>query len=30
MQDLHHRGEIVDIFPYRSSSRLRGMDEELR
>jgi isocitrate dehydrogenase kinase/phosphatase len=30
MQDLHNRGEVVDIFPYRSSSRLRGMDEELR
>ena len=28
MQDLHHRGEVVDIFPYRSSSRLRGSDEE--
>ncbi len=30
MQDLHHRGEVVDIFPYRSSSRLRGSDEELQ
>jgi isocitrate dehydrogenase kinase/phosphatase len=30
MQDLHHRGEVVDIFPYRGSSRLRGADEELR
>jgi isocitrate dehydrogenase kinase/phosphatase len=30
MQDLHHRGEVVDIFPYRSSSRLRRTDEELR
>ena len=31
MQDLHHRGEVVDIFPYRSSRRLRGSpDEELR
>lgn len=28
MQDLHHRGEVVDIFPYRSSSRLRGSEEE--
>jgi len=30
MQDLHHRGEVVDIFPYRFSRRLRGFDEELR
>ena len=30
MQDLHHRGEVVDIFPYRSSSRLRGSEEELQ
>jgi isocitrate dehydrogenase kinase/phosphatase len=30
MQDLHNRGEVVDIFPYRSSSRLRRTDEELR
>ena len=30
MQDLHHRGEVVDIFPYRFSRRLRGQDEELR
>jgi isocitrate dehydrogenase kinase/phosphatase len=30
MQDLHHRGEVVDIFPYRPSRRLRGTDEELR
>jgi len=30
MQDLHHRGEVVDIFPYRFSRRLRGLDEELR
>jgi len=30
MQDLHHRGEVVDIFPYRFSRRLRGHDEELR
>jgi isocitrate dehydrogenase kinase/phosphatase len=30
MQDLHHRGEVVDIFPYRSSRRLGGHDEELR
>jgi isocitrate dehydrogenase kinase/phosphatase len=30
MQDLHHRGEVVDIFPYRPSRRLRGIDEELR
>jgi len=28
MQDLHHRGEVVDIFPYRPSSRLRRSDEE--
>jgi len=28
MQGLHHRGEVVDIFPYRSSSRLRGSEEE--
>ena len=28
MQDLHHRGEVVDIFPYRASSRLRRTDEE--
>jgi isocitrate dehydrogenase kinase/phosphatase len=28
MQDLHHRGEVVDIFPYRLSRRLRGTDEE--
>ncbi len=30
MQDLHHRGEVVDIYPYRSSRRLRGHDEERR
>jgi isocitrate dehydrogenase kinase/phosphatase len=31
MQDLHLRGEVVDIFPYRSSRRLReSTDEELR
>jgi isocitrate dehydrogenase kinase/phosphatase len=31
MQDLHLRGEVVDIFPYRSSRRLREtQDEELR
>jgi len=30
MQDLHHRGEVVDIFPYRFSRRLRRHDEELR
>jgi isocitrate dehydrogenase kinase/phosphatase len=29
MQDLHHRGEVVDIFPYRMSRRLRdgGIEE---
>ncbi len=31
MQDLHLRGEVVDIFPYRASRRLReSPDEELR
>jgi isocitrate dehydrogenase kinase/phosphatase len=30
MQDLHHRGEVVDIYPYRSTRRLGGHDEELR
>jgi isocitrate dehydrogenase kinase/phosphatase len=31
MQDLHLRGEVVDIFPYRNSRRLReSPDEELR
>jgi isocitrate dehydrogenase kinase/phosphatase len=31
MQDLHLRGEVVDIFPYRTSRRLReSPDEELR
>ena len=31
MQDLHHRGEVVDIFPYRLSRRLReNRDEESR
>jgi isocitrate dehydrogenase kinase/phosphatase len=30
MQDLHRRGEVVDIYPYRSTRRLRGLDEEPR
>lgn len=28
MQDLHQRGEVVDIFPYRPGTRLRGSGEE--
>jgi isocitrate dehydrogenase kinase/phosphatase len=28
MQDLHRRGEVVDIYPYRTTRRLRGHDEE--
>ncbi len=28
MQDLHQRGEVVDIFPYRPATRLRGSGEE--
>jgi isocitrate dehydrogenase kinase/phosphatase len=31
MQDLHHRGEVVDIYPYKASRRLQaGGDEEPR
>jgi len=30
MQNLHHRGEVVDIYPYKQSRRLREHDEELR
>jgi isocitrate dehydrogenase kinase/phosphatase len=30
MQSLHHRGEVVDIYPYKQSRRLREHDEELR
>jgi isocitrate dehydrogenase kinase/phosphatase len=28
MQDLHARGEVIDIYPYRSARRLREPDEE--
>ncbi|HZN53779.1 MAG TPA: bifunctional isocitrate dehydrogenase kinase/phosphatase [Candidatus Polarisedimenticolaceae bacterium] len=28
MQDLHRRGEVVDIYPYRPQHRLRRGDEE--
>jgi isocitrate dehydrogenase kinase/phosphatase len=28
MQERHRRGEILDIYPYRSERRLRGADEE--
>jgi isocitrate dehydrogenase kinase/phosphatase len=28
MQDLHHRGEVVDIFPYRASRRLSARTGE--
>jgi isocitrate dehydrogenase kinase/phosphatase len=30
MQEMHARGEVVDIYPYRSARRLRGRDEESR
>ncbi len=30
MQDLHHRGEVVDIFPYRATRRLRASTDEER
>jgi isocitrate dehydrogenase kinase/phosphatase len=30
MQDLHRRGEVVDIYPYPPTRRLRGHDEESR
>jgi isocitrate dehydrogenase kinase/phosphatase len=30
MQGLHQRGEVVEIYPYRSTRRLGGHDEELR
>jgi len=28
MQDVHTRGEVVDIYPYRSARHLRGHDQE--
>ena len=28
MQDLHRRGEVVEIYPYRPSRRVRARDEE--
>jgi len=30
MQDLHTRGEVVDIYPYKSQRRLRASLEEPR
>jgi len=28
MQEMHHRGEILDIYPYRPLRRVRGEDDE--